>query len=104
MDFGTGTEDVRKRIRRDVSCRRLWVRSARKTVQRTVFSGERAAAQENEGRRSPKSISCAVREALAPAVRARHQLGPGMCGSRSETEGCSSRAARDCQSKLSCLI
>ncbi len=35
------------------------------------FSGERAAAQEDEGRRSPKSISCAVREALAPAVRAR---------------------------------
>ena len=83
MDFGTGTEDVRKRIRRDVSCRRLWVRSARKTVQRTVFSGERAAAQENEGRRSPKSISCAVREALAPAVRARfiaeHRPQSGLC-------------------------
>ena len=83
MDFGTGTEDVRKRIRRDVSCRRLWVRSARKTVQWTVFSGERAAAQENEGRRSPKSISCAVREALAPAVRARfiaeHRPQSGLC-------------------------
>ena len=83
MDFGTGTEDVRKRIRRDVSCRRLWVRSARKTVQRTVFSGEWAAAQENEGRRSPKSISCAVREALAPAVRARfiaeHRPQSGLC-------------------------
>ena len=83
MDFGTGTEDVRKRIRRDVSCRRLWVRSARKTVQRTVFSGERAAAQENEGRRSPKSISCAVREALAPPVRARfiaeHRPQSGLC-------------------------
>ena len=83
MDFGTGTEDVRKRIRRDVSCRRLWVRSARKTVQRTVFSGEREAAQENEGRRSPKSISCAVREALAPAVRARciaeHRPQSGLC-------------------------
>ena len=83
MDFGTGTEDVRKRIRRDASCRRLWVRSARKTVQRAVFSGERAAAQENEGRKSPKSISCAVREALAPAVRARfiaeHRPHSGLC-------------------------
>ena len=86
MDFGTGTEDVRKRIRRDVSCRRLWVRSARKTVQRTVFSGERAAAQDDEGRRrpsEPQSMSCAVREALAPAVRARfiaeHRPQSGLC-------------------------
>ena len=75
MDFGTGTEDVRKRIRRDVSCRRLWVRSARKTVQRTVFSGERAAAQENEGRRSPKSISCAVRAQFI----AEHRPQSGLC-------------------------
>ncbi|MBQ6233001.1 MAG: hypothetical protein IJJ80_05785 [Clostridia bacterium] len=61
----------------DVSCRRQWVRSARKTVQWTVFSGERAVAQEDEGRRSPSeqgSIPCAVREELATAVRARNRL------------------------------
>ena len=39
------------RKRRAVSCRAQWVRSARKTVQWTVFSGERAAAQDDEGRR-----------------------------------------------------
>ena len=38
---------------RAVSCRAQWVRSARKTVQWTVFSGERAAAQDDEGRRRP---------------------------------------------------
>ena len=38
---------------RAVSCCAQWVRSARKTVQWTVFSGERAAAQDDEGRRRP---------------------------------------------------
>ena len=52
MDFGADTEDVRKRIRRDVSCRRLW-----------VFSGERAAAQEDEGRRSPNEPQSIDRKA-----------------------------------------
>ena len=36
-----------------VSCRAQWVRSARKTVRWTVFSGERAVAQDDEGRRRP---------------------------------------------------
>ena len=52
---------------RDISCCVLW-----------VFSGERAAAQYEEGRRSPESISCANQWCVRDSIQS----------SQSEDEGC----------------